>query len=159
MLLSAGLFLAYVAAGSLASYVISFLIRCGGAPGAFIGQRQRNQPGNSIPLFSILLSAVGQCYVALGYCAVVVSFTRILLERNQQLISWVLWIAAFLAVCLAFAESKSEQRILLDRAKNDNAEFTFQSGKLGADIVTLGGFFLFIFYPASMTPWKWLPFV
>ena len=144
--------------GTLLAAVWSLLIGFGGAPGAVLSyklrpDKNRHDGPRNLSVVGLAACVVGQSYVALALCALVVGFTTNLLQKRTDLIGWIIWTIAFWVACApAFYNAKE--------ASTKNEEKTQDIASTFTLILSPIGFLLFVFAPSIMkVGWGWMPYV
>lgn len=149
----------YGIVGSLAAFATSMAANVVGAGGAIIayGGRLRQVHGAHKAL-AVLFCAAGQSFVFLSWVAFVVAYT-LLVVRNQPVVGWLVWIAAFLVSAApgAFASRVSKGEELEEPRLAQGVPHLALSASMIALVI---GFILFAVRPATMLSlWRWVPFV
>jgi hypothetical protein len=131
-----------------------FVLNIVGFPGAIIG---RNSIDKKEPkyILGVIISAIPQVYIYLSYMVYVINWTESRVD-SEGFTKYIVWFFCF-ASCIG-----TIQQIRY----NANNEFRknptgYQNPQLTAliitEIVSVFFFFLFVFYPASISPlWSWV---
>lgn len=148
-----------VPVGFFACALICLLMGVANMPGHYLW-RSGAASGNGLLRFvGAILSWLGQSYVSLTFAVVLICLVRLFFAGFvvAGLIQFVVWAEAlFLAVgpaCYSCSAAGSERRA------GEGEGCAYET--LGVTfIVTLAGYFAFVFYPkAALYGWGWLPFV
>jgi hypothetical protein len=137
--------------GTLTGALWTFAVGLGGAPGAMLTELALQRKGNRlIPTWGLVLTVLGQAYVALAFVAFVLQTSQSRLAGQSGFGVWVAWIITFFVATapatIALKDAAREQR----NVQHGATVFT-------VPLVTLG-FFVFLFAPTIMhAGWGWVP--
>lgn len=138
--------------GAIVGALWTFAVGIGGMPGAMLtalGMKASNSEG--IPVWGIILTAIGQLYVSLIFVVCVVLTAQNHIDAEPGVGNWVVWSVAFCVATVpsmaAFKDSLSEQSP------------TVQHGATPlSSLLSAVGFFVFVFAPSTIqTLWGWVP--
>lgn len=135
------------------NFLQGFILNIAGLPGALLA----GMPGKRSKMqfrLGTLISAIGQAYVYFAYIAFVVSWTRNT-TRRDDIISFIIWGAAFIACILPLWKYLIAARIEAKESEFSNA----QTEALHlVFILAFIAFFAFALLPATIeTAWSWVP--
>lgn len=134
----------------VANFLALFVLNIAGVPGALLA----GKPGiRSKPqfIFGSVLSAFGQSFVYLAFTAFIVNWTM------HQKVSIIAWPFAFLAVLLPIWFNLIGARLESQELEHANPQV---EGLHLTLLLTLLGFFLFVFFPSMMQSiFGWVPYV
>jgi ABC-type uncharacterized transport system permease subunit len=158
MLSTIGLGILLLAGGTLLAAVWTFFLGLGGAPGAMLAHRLKpsenwHDGSGNVSWFGLAVCVIGQSYVALAFCALLVGYLTNQLSKRPDLIGWALWILAFgiSTMPASFA--------LKDAAKKAEKKTQDVAAAVTLAIAPIG-FIVFAFAPSVMRAgWGWMPFV
>lgn len=144
-----------VVAAVVANFLFVFVVNLAGMPGALLAGLPSKRSKRRF-YFGSIVSALGQSYVYLAYASLVVGWTR-LTARREDVVGFLLWPVAFIAVALPV-------HLNLMRARMEAKELDFATAQVEAlhitYLVSLAGFFVLAFAPGvARTGWGWVPFV
>jgi hypothetical protein len=137
-----------------ANFLAIFVLNIAGVPGALLA----GMPGiRSKPqfIFGSVVSAFGQSFAYLAFTAFIVNWT--MLAISYQKVSIIVWPVAFLAVLLPLWFTLIQARLESREQGHANAQV---EGLHITLLLTLLGFFLFVFFPSIMQGvYGWVPYV
>jgi len=141
--------------GLIANFISVFVLNLAGLPGTLLagapGKRSKRRF-----IFGSIVSALCQSYAYLAYVAFVVNWT-LLAAKREDVVGFLLWPVAFLAIFGPMWSNLMHARIEDQEAKHANPQV---EALYITTIVTLVGFFVFIFAPSVMHfAWGWLPYM
>jgi hypothetical protein len=154
------LFLAILAiAAKIGGFVGSILIGFAGAPGALLARGDEySKAYRSRRWAGLLLSAIGQCFVALIFVALTIVYVRHAISQPNTC-PWILWIAGFL-VAISPVKSSAEQSRIEEITNPTMVRDNVLHMALGFPcIVAPVAYLIFAFFPKTMRFFSWLPFV
>lgn len=137
--------------GTLVAALWTFAVGLGGAPGGMLTELAlRRQEERLIPTWGLVLTVLGQTYVALAFVAFTLQTTQSRLAGQSGFGVQVAWLVTFFVAIapatIALRDAARERR----KVQHGATVFT-------APLVALG-FFVFLFAPNVMhAGWGWVP--
>lgn len=141
--------------GLVASFLFVIVLNIAGLPGALLaGFSDKRSKGRFI--LGSIVAAIGQSYVYLAFAAFVVNWTMLAAKR-EDIVGFLLWPVAFLAVFLPMLKNLGHARFEAREAKCTNAQVEALHLTM---LVTPIGFLVFAVAPSVMRfGWGWLPYM
>jgi hypothetical protein len=138
----------------VANFLAVFVLNIAGVPGALLAGKSGIRSKPQFILGSVV-SAFGQSFVYLAFTAFIVNWT--MLAISYQKVSILVWPFAFLAVLLPLWFNLIRARLESRELGRANAQV---EGLHITLLLTLLGFFLFVFFPSTMHGvYGWVPYV
>ena len=138
-------------AGTFIGALYTFVVGLGGSPGAMLTHlAMRRTKTNLIPTWGLVLTVLGQSYVALAFVVFVVLITKNHLNGLSGPGAWIAWVIAFYVATLpAWAALKDSAR-----SENKNVQ---HGASIFTAMLSVLGFFVFVFIPSLVRPlWSWI---
>jgi hypothetical protein len=79
--------------------IMTVLVGFGGVPGAALNHFLRKRQFKRVDMWirvGLAICVIGQSLVVLSFAALTIAFTKLLVDQRPDLISWVLWLVAFI---------------------------------------------------------------
>lgn len=139
--------------GTFVGALYTFVIGFAGTPGAMLTEiAMRRAKTNLIPTWGLVLTLVGQLYMALAFVAFVVLTTKNHLFGMSGPVTWIAWVVAF------YVSTVPGWAALKDSAQAERKNVQRGASAFTAPLSAIG-FFLFVFFPsAAARGWPWVPF-
>ncbi len=141
--------------GLIATVLSLLLLNLVGYPGTLLtGNSAQHSKMRS--KFGTMISALIQTYLYLSYTAFIVGWTLIKTSQDD-LIDIFIWLFAFMVVIIPVYVALIKAVVNLKDGRTANSQ---TKGLYITTVLTLTGFFFFVFFPDTMTwLWNWVPYV
>jgi len=141
--------------GIISTMLSLVILNFAGFPGTLLAGHPAEQ-SKMRSKFGTMISALIQTYLYLSYTAFIVGWT--LIKTNQEaIINFFIWLFAFIVVIVPLWITLIKSIVNLKEGQNANSQ---TKGLYITTLSTLIGFFLFAFFPKTMTwLWEWVPYV
>ena len=147
-----GFVILYAIAGPLLAAICRLVIDFAGLPGGWLGRAlvpDEDWRGKG-SVSGLVVSVLGQSYVALAFCAVLVAFNAKVLHGRNDLTGWILWLVLFFVSLLPSSVAMKDAAEKPRKRTPDVAiMFTF--------VISGVGFWIFVINPSLIhAGWGWI---
>jgi len=137
--------------GTPAAALWTVVIGFGGGPGAMLTKlAMRGNAERQTPFWGLVLTVLGQAYVALAFVAFVLQTTQARLAGQSGFGVWIAWIVTFWV-------ANAPAVFAWEHANKQQRGVQHEAIIFAAPLVAIG-FFVFLFTPTVMhVGWRWVP--